>query len=102
MSIEVNIISYIRSNDRAGVVLHAAESSSFSYALATDDLPMGSSHLIESDGIESDWLMRCDYWEHCKEADAHEEANTHETKNTYKEANLHEEANTHKEKYNRR
>ena len=44
-----------------GAVLHAAESSSFSYALAPDDLPMESSHLIESDGIGSDCLMRCDY-----------------------------------------
>ena len=47
-------MSYIRSNDRAGVapvyyagaVLHAAESSSFSYGLDTDDLPMGSGPIV--------------------------------------------------------
>lgn len=44
----------------AGAVLHAAKSSSYSFAKATDDLPMGSeSHLIESDRIGSDCLMRC-------------------------------------------
>lgn len=33
-----------------------------SFALAADELRMGSSHL---DRIGSDCLMRCDYWEHC-------------------------------------
>ena len=46
-------MSYNRSNNHAGVgaVLHAAESSSFSYALATDDLPMGSGPIVRCDPI---------------------------------------------------
>ena len=45
----------------ADAVQNAAELSSFSYSLATNDLPMGLSHLIESDGIGPDCLMRYDY-----------------------------------------
>ena len=62
-------MSYIRSNDHAGAAAiycdsaywHAADSCSFSFALATDDLLMGSCHLIESDGIGSDCQMRFNY-----------------------------------------
>lgn len=66
----VKIVSYIGSRRRCrdllqpcmpGTVLYAAESISPSYALATNDWPMGSSNRTESDGIGSDSLMRCNY-----------------------------------------
>ena len=50
----------------AGAVLHAAESSSFSYGLDTDDLPMGSGPIVWCDAIienTRDEMFLIMFWE---------------------------------------